>query len=275
MDGRLVLSGEYNTNVEILARSNPKIKLARSLRQRKVRDAERLFLVEGTFHIGTALEAGAPIEYVLFAQELLGSSFAKELLQEIEAKGIPCYETAPDAFETLSDKENPHGLIAVIRQGLSPLEAFEPNITSLCVAIVTPQDPGNLGTVLRTMDAAGADGLLLLDGGVDAYHPGAVRAGMGAHFAHPIVETSFADFASWAQQRGLHIYGSSAHATQDYSELRPLRPAALLLGSEREGLRAEHLKACEQVVSIPMSGKVTSLNLAVAAGILLYKLSRD
>jgi TrmH family RNA methyltransferase len=260
--------------METLGRGNPKIKLARSLRQRKVRDAEGLFVAEGTFHLGTALEAGAPIEYVLFAQELLGSPFAKELLKKIEAKGISCFQTAPDTFETLSDKENPQGLIAVVRQGLTPLETLAPRASSICVAIVTPQDPGNVGTILRTMDAAGADGLLLLDGGVDAYHPGAVRAGMGAHFAHPIVETSFADFASWAQRRELHIYGSSAHATQDYSELRPERPAVLLLGSEREGLSAEQLSVCEQVVSIQMRGKVTSLNLAVAAGILLYELSK-
>lgn len=260
--------------METLGRTNPKIKLARSLRQRKVRDAEGLFLVEGTFHIGAALEAGAPIEYVVFAAELLGSPFAKKLVADLQTNGIACFQTTADVFTTISEKENPQGLIVVVRQSLTQLSAFNPGGSSLNVAVVAPQDPGNVGTILRTMDAVGADGLLLLEGGVGVYHPGAVRAGLGAHFWHPIVQARFADFADWAHQRGVHVYGSSAHATKDYGELQPRRPAVLLLGSEREGLSAEQLGICDQVVSIPMSGKVTSLNLAVAAGILLYEMSQ-
>lgn len=260
--------------METLGRGNPKIKLARSLRQRKARTSAGLFLVEGTFHIGAASEANAPIEYVLVAQERVRPPFALELLTALEAKNIPCFQTSPDVFDTLADKENPQGLVAVVRQVFRPLAALAPQPTSLWVALVAPQDPGNVGAILRTMDAAGAEGLLLLDGGVDAYHPGAVRAGMGAHFLHPISQASFADFASWARQHGMHIYGSSAQATKDYGKLQAQRPAVLLLGSEREGLSAEQMKVCDQVVSIPMRGTVTSLNLAVAAGILLYEMSR-
>jgi TrmH family RNA methyltransferase len=131
-----------------------------------------------------------------------------------------------------------------------------------------------LGSILRTVDAAGASGLLLLDGGVDAYHPSAVRAAMGAHFWKPIIETSFSEFVAWARQQDVSIYGSSAHAKLDYRKAEYKLPGVLLLGSEREGLTEEQQAACEQVVSLPMRGRVTSLNLAVAAGVWMYAVSR-
>jgi TrmH family RNA methyltransferase len=257
-----------------VGRSNSKIRLARSLRQRKARQAEKLFLVEGAFHIGAALEAKAVIEFVVYAEDMLDSPYAKELIHKLQQRGVKCLATTPEIFEGLSNKENPQGLLAVARQNASELSSLTASATSLIVALVAPQDPGNLGSILRTMDAAGAEALVLIDGGVDPYHPSAVRAGMGAHFTRRMAQASFADFAAWTEQHGVHVYGSSAHATGDYREVDYARPAALLLGSEREGLTQAQLAACEQVVKLPMHGKVTSLNLSVAAGILLYEMIR-
>jgi len=257
----------------ITSRANPKVRLARSLRQRKTRDEEGLFLVEGTFHVGEAFESNAPIEYVFYVPELLDSPFAKELIGKLESKNITCYSATKDIFATLAEKDNPQGLLAIARQSITPLASFALAPSSFAVALVAPQDPGNLGSILRTMDAVGADGLLLLDGGVDAYHPSAVRAAMGAHFWKPIVLTTFSEFVAWAQPRSVRIYGSSAHAELDYRKAEYERPCVLLLGSEREGLTPEHQAACGQVVSLPMRGRVTSLNLSVAAGILLYEIA--
>ncbi len=254
-------------------RQNPKIKLARSLRQRKARGSEGLFLVEGTFHVGVALEAGAPLEYVIYVPDLLDSPFGKELIGKLGSKGIDCYSTTQEIFATLAEKENPQGLLAVARQRLEPLADFTLVPSSFAVALIAPQDPGNVGSILRTVDAVGAAGLLLLDRGVDAYHPSAVRAGMGAHFWKPIVQASFIEFIGWAQQKGVHVYGSSAHAELDYRRAEYKLPCVLLLGSEREGLTEGQLAACEQVVSLPMRGRVTSLNLAVAAGVWMYELT--
>jgi TrmH family RNA methyltransferase len=139
------------------------------------------------------------------------------------------------------------------------------------VALVAPQDPGNLGAILRTIDAVGASGLLLLENSVDPYHPTAVRASMGTMFWHPVVKASFTDFTAWAKEHGYHIYGSSAKGGVDYQTVSAFqRPAILLLGSEREGLTFDQAGICEQVVQLPMQGRATSLNLSVAAGILLY-----
>jgi len=116
-----------------------------------------------------------------------------------------------------------------------------------------------------------ASGLILLDSGVDPYHPTAVRASLGSIFWYPIVSASFAEWAQWAQQQGYHIYGTSARGSVDYGEVEAYeRPLIVLLGSEREGLSREQAAVCDQLVRLPMHGHVSSLNLAVAAGVVLY-----
>lgn len=258
----------------ITSRRNAKIKLARSLRQRKHRDASGLFLVEGIRHVGEAVEAGARIEAIYYAPGLLTSPFAQDLVARQAAHGLPCYPVGPDVFVSLVEKENPQGIIAVVHQARPSLSALTPYNFPWGVALVEPQDPGNVGTILRTIDAVGAGGLILLEDSVDPYHPTAVRASMGALFWHPVVTASFAEFARWARENGYHAYGTSAHAEQDYREVGAyLRPLILLMGSERQGLSGEQAAICEHLVRLPMKGKVTSLNLAVATGVMLYEVS--
>jgi TrmH family RNA methyltransferase len=125
--------------------------------------------------------------------------------------------------------------------------------------------------ILRTIDAVGASGLLLLDGGVDAYHPSAVRASMGALFWRPTLSLSFGGFINWTQKHAYHLYGASSHGDVDYREVEVYAsPSILLLGSEREGLTSEQSGYCEKLIRLPMRGRATSLNLGVAAGVLLY-----
>jgi RNA methyltransferase, TrmH family len=256
----------------IRSRQNSKVKLARSLRELKARAAEGMFLVEGTFHIGAAFEANAPLEYILYSPKLLRGDFASKLITQLKEKNVEVLEVSPEIMDGLSDKENPAGILAVVRQQKLDLSSLTISPSSLFVAIVSPQDPGNVGSILRTIDAADAGALVLLDGGVDAYYPSAVRAAMGAHFWKPIVESKFSEFVDWAKKNSMAIYGSSAHAKLDYRKAEYKLPCALLLGSEREGLTKEQMSASDQVVGLPMRGRVTSLNLAVAAGILIYEI---
>lgn len=257
----------------ITSSSNPKIKHARSLRQRKGREESRSFLVEGIHPVGAAVDAAFDLTAVFYAPDFLESLFAHELIERLKAQDVPCYATSAEAFRSLADKENPQGILAVARQpgyGLSDLtgENFHWG-----VALVAPQDPGNVGAILRTIDAVGASGLLLLENSVDVYHPTAVRASMGAIFRKVVVSASFVDFVRWGRALGYHIYGSSAHADLDYRQVETYhKPVILLLGSEREGLTHEQCAVCELILRLPMFGKVTSLNLAVAAGVLLYSI---
>jgi TrmH family RNA methyltransferase len=253
---------------------NPHIKQARALQQRKVRDETGLFVVEGIRHVGEAVEAKAQVEYICYAPDLLQSDFAYQLLEKQMALGLRCYALAPEVFRSLAEKENPQGILAVVRQPRTALADLHPDNFSWGVALVAPQDPGNIGTVLRTIDAVGASGLLLLDGGADPAHPNAVRASMGAQFWLPVVSASFADFAAWAKGQAYHLYGTSAHGSVDYRAVTAYaRPCVLLLGSEQKGLLPEQTAVCEQLIRLPMQGRVSSLNLAVAAGIMLYQMA--
>lgn len=250
----------------ITSLSNPLIKQARVLRQKKARAESGLFLVEGIHHVGEAIEAGWDVESVLYAPELLTSEFANNLLTRLSSKPQP---VSAQVMESLADKENPQGIIAIVHQHQTLISGLQsPN---LCIALVSPQDPGNVGTILRTMDAVGANALFLLDGGVELYHPTVIRSSMGTIFWKPIVQTSFREFADWARAQGYQLIGTSAHGTVDYQTFKPTIPFSLVLGNEQKGLSPEQTKACDVTISLPMRGHVSSLNLAVAAGVLMYR----
>jgi TrmH family RNA methyltransferase len=126
------------------------------------------------------------------------------------------------------------------------------------------------------MDAVGADGLFLLEGGVELFHPSVIRASMGTMFWKYVIQASFTDFLRWKQSNRVHLIGSSTHASKDYRTfVLPDRPTVLLLGNEQKGLSDQQIEACDEVVSIKMEGRVSSLNLAVAAGILLYQVAEN
>jgi TrmH family RNA methyltransferase len=269
----------------ITSRDNPKIKQVRALRQRKERQASGLFLVEGIRHVGEGAAADAEarsasktpwLEYICFSPELLTSDFARELILEQSAHGLPCYSLPAELFASLAEKENPQGILAVARQRRTSLETLNTHNFPWGVALVAPQDPGNIGTILRTIDGVGASGLLLLESSADPYHPNAVRASMGAIFWYPIVCASFSEFARWAKGSGYRVIGTSAHGSQDYRLAGAYtKPVILLMGSEREGLADEHKAACDYLVCMPMRGRVSSLNLAVATGVMLYTMLEE
>jgi len=255
----------------ITSRNNPNIKRALSLRKKKVRQQEGAFLVEGIRHIGEAVEAQVTIGEIFFCPELLDSDFAKSLIEDQIRYGVRCHATTVDVFKSLAEKQNPQGILAIVRQSVLTVDDLPFANFATGVALVSPQDPGNVGTILRTVDAVGGGGLFLLDGGVDAYHPSSVRASMGAIFWHPIISTETEIFNKWAKENDYHIYGTSAHGGMDFLDFKEfITPWILLMGSEREGLNSDQKELCEFIIRIPMHGKTTSLNLSVAAGIMLY-----
>jgi len=252
--------------------ANPLIKKIRALKSRKGRNESGSFLVEGLHHVGSALEAGWDVEALLYAPDLLAGDYAASLLNNARRSGLNPQPVSAKVMESLAEKDNPQGILALAKQ--RTLRLPDLGTVRSGVALVSPQDPGNLGTVLRTIDAAGADALFLLEGGVDLYHPTCVRASMGTLFWKPVVQAGFDEFADWARDKGIRLIGTSAHANVDYREISPGdSPWVLLLGNEQKGLSDEQIAACDVTISMPMRGKVSSLNLSVAAGILLYALN--
>jgi len=253
----------------ITSPGNPLIKQARSLHQKKARYESGLFLVEGIHHVGEVIEAGWDVKEVIYTSGVLTSSFAHDLITRLSFSPQPVTE---QVMESLADKDNPQGIVAVVHQKKIQLKDLK--LVKRAVALVSPQDPGNVGTILRTMDAVGADALFLLEGGVELYHPTVVRASMGTLFWKPVVQTSFDEFVQWARGGNVQLIGTSAHADVEYQTLVPNLPWVLVLGNEQKGLSPEQIKACDVTVSLPMKGRVSSLNLSVAAGVLLYQLNK-
>ena len=253
----------------ITSPSNSLIKQARALRQKKARVESGLFLVEGIHHVGEVVEAGWDVETILYASGLLTSPFAHDLISRLNFQPQP---VTAQVMEALADKENPQGIIAIVHQKKNQLKDIKP--FKRAVALVSPQDPGNVGTILRTIDAVGADALFLLDGGVELYHPSIIRASMGTLVWKPVIQTSFNEFLGWAHEGNYQLIGTSAKADVDYHTLVPQAPWILMLGNEQKGLAKEQTAACDVTVSLPMQGRVSSLNLAVAAGVLLYQFSK-
>ena len=257
----------------ITSLSNPLIKKARRLHQKKARQESGTFLVEGIHHVGEAVEAGWDLETILYAPDLLTSTFARELVARLGTKPQP---VSAAVIESLADKDNPQGILAIVRQKQTRIDEFKhspaPGAQKIKsgAALVSPQDPGNVGTILRTLDAVGADALFLLEGGAELYHPTLIRSSMGTIFWKPVIQASFDAFVKWARQGNYQLIGTSAQGEVDYQTLVPQSPWVLVLGNEQKGLSTAQTNACDVAVSLPMKGRVSSLNLAVAAGVLLY-----
>jgi TrmH family RNA methyltransferase len=258
----------------ITSLSNPLVKQARALHQKKARLESGTFLVEGIHHVGEAVEAGWNLDSILYAPELLTSAFARDLVASLGSKPQP---VTPAVMESLAEKDNPQGILAIVRQKQTRLDELKNSAVPgaqkvhCAAALVSPQDPGNVGTILRTLDAVGADALFLLDGGVELYHPTVIRSSMGTIFWKQIIQTSFDEFATWARKGNYQLIGTSAQGDVDYQTLVPRAPWILVLGNEQKGLSTNQTNACDVAVSLPMKGRVSSLNLAVAAGVLLYQ----
>jgi len=251
--------------------SNPRIKEIRSLRHRQEREQTGLFFIEGIRLVTEAVQLGADIEVLVVAPELLKSQFGQEVVRAQQEHGISCIEVTVDVFRSISVKDGPQGIGAVVRQCWDSLDQVRLTNKDYWVALDAAQDPGNIGTIMRTGDAFGSTGLILLGNCADPYDPTALRASMGAIFSQHLVKASFADFVQWKQRHNYYVTGTSKAAPHDYREVAYRLPLVLLMGSEREGLSSEQQAICDLMVSISMVGRSDSLNLAVATGIVLYE----
>lgn len=246
----------------IQSKQNPRVKAWRKLQVAKHRRKQGRYLVEGDHLIEEALEHDAMIETILYAQGYEG-----DLLDRIMATSIESIEVSQEVLEELAMTETPQGLIAVIKIKEERLEDIKGQRFLVCDAI---QDPGNLGTIIRTADAAGWDGILLTTGCVDFYNDKVLRAGQGSHWHLPILTASPEDIYSFLKKLGLAIYVTALHqAALSYQDVS-LSPGAIVVGNEGQGVSSFWLEKGDQAIYIPMPGQAESLNVAIAAGILLF-----
>lgn len=256
---------------EISSKHNHHIKLVKSLSNRKFREKESLFVLEGVRLIEEAVHAGVGIRFVLYCRKLSGSLRGSRLLNKFWELGVNTFLVEENLFSELSDTENPQGILAVAEVLQSIFSDFIINQESLFLLIDGVQDPGNLGTMIRTACAAGASGVVLTKGTVDLFNPKVIRASMGTIFQIPVImredNQTILDFF---KSKGFRFLVADANGEKTYYHSEAKGPVVWVLGNEANGPGEFFLKEADEIVRIPISSKVESLNVAVATGILLF-----
>ena len=256
---------------EITAYSNPLIKRVRQLREKRHRREEGLFLAEGLRILTEARESGRIPEYLFFARDSASHPLVRAPIADVEAAGGEAIETVPDILSKLSGKDNPQAVVGVFPEFATALESLDRSSADIWLVAERLRDPGNLGTILRTGDAVGAGGLILIGECVDPFSVEAVRASMGALFTVPIVQADWADFLVWLRAGPGQLVGLSLDTDTDYRAATYHAPTFLLTGNEAQGMPADYAAACDLLVKIPMLGKADSLNAAVATAVMAYE----
>ncbi len=249
--------------------ANPTLKSIRALHDKKHRRADGRFLAEGLRIVTEALEAGVVPEVLVFADANAGHPLVQRLIAATEGAGGQAIATTPAMLSRLTLKDNPQAVVGVFRARPTPLERLEPEGKPLWLVLQQVRDPGNLGTIMRTGDAVGAGGVILLDDCCDPYGVEAVRASMGAVFTQSLTLAEGPAFFAWAKGRGF-VAGAALTEAVDYRAVDYPPPTFLLLGNEQAGLPPAYAARCDVRVKLPMHGRADSLNVAVAAGVLAY-----
>lgn len=256
--------------------SNAKIKWAASLHQRKERKRRGEFVAEGVRLAETAAASGWPLRFCVVTESALANARVRSIVAALETKSCPIFVAPPNVYKKASATESPQGILLVMEAARSSLSALPAEGNPLFVVLDRIQDPGNVGTIIRTADAAGCSGVIALDGTADLFSDKTVRASMGSVFHLPLVtEVSTEDVVMFARERGLSCLAAALdpsampHFSVDYR-----KAVAVVFGNEGEGVSPRFLESAEKIY-IPMAGRAESLNVATSAAVVLYEAFRQ
>lgn len=261
--------------LQITSTKNPAIKHACSLRNRRTREKEQLTLLEGYRELSRGHEYGMEIKEVFFCPEMFLGENEFALLDTLAASGAKVAEVPAHLLTKMTYRDRPEGLIAVAcmkRHRLSDL-ALKPK--SLYIIAEAVEKPGNLGSILRSADAAGVDGLIICNKCTDIYNPNVIRASTGALFSVPVAEAGTEETLQWLKENNIKSLAATPHTDLVYTEVDMTQSVAIVVGTEQHGLSEQWLEGADIEVRIPMLGKIDSLNVATAATILLYEAARQ
>jgi len=254
---------------------DPRFLLLRSLQTPQGRSRTGQYLIEGIRHVAQAVEHYAPIDFVFLDPSRLSNRFGQKLVERLRRSGIPGVRLSPQLYRQLTLAAEPQGVGAVVHQRWTRLADVRVARDSFWLGIESVDSPGNLGTIMRTAEATGVAGILIVGGDADPWDPAAVRASMGSLFSQKLVPCSVREFADWARRDRVTVIGSSPKGLLDYRALPRRWPVALLVGNERRGLSGHLGAVCDFTVRIPMQGDCDSINVAVATGVLLFEILKQ
>lgn len=261
--------------IRLTGNRNPIVKEVRSLKNKSARTEKNLYFIEGARFTSEALKENTDICYIVLSETFASADGSSELLEQITHGRFDCYLLPDGLFESISDTQNPQGILAVLRQKKKQL--IDNNIADgLLVILDAVKDPGNMGTIIRTADAAGCTGVIIPDGCVDIYNPKVLRATMGSVFHVPIYHcASTADAISFSREKGFLICASYLEGAVSIYQADLSGNIALIIGSEAEGISDETIRNADLLVKIPMAGRAESLNASAAAAVMLFEAMRQ
>jgi TrmH family RNA methyltransferase len=269
------LDGERDMTFKITSSQNPLIKEIKSFRSRKNRSKKGLFIIEGSKLFFEALNEEEKIASIFMSEQFLSTGESKEILAKAAARSIKTYALPDRLFKAISDTESPQGILAVIKARHRNINQL-PTEGNLLVILETLQDPGNMGTIIRTADAAGFTGIIVSQGCVDVYNPKVLRSTMGSIFHIPLFFTdNLGETIQILKSKGTKIYAAHLKGTSNYFQLDMHNDTAIIIGNESKGISAEIAALADELVKIPMIGKAESLNASVAAALLMYESVRQ
>jgi TrmH family RNA methyltransferase len=260
---------------KISSLQNPRVKQLVKLRERRARDEAGVFLIEGYREIRRALEKRVPVQELYFAPDWFLGENEAALLAEAEAAGAELFELTKDAFAKVAYRERPDGLLAVAPQWKRPLAELSLPSSPFLLVVEAIEKPGNLGTILRSADAAGCDAVIVCDPVTDIFNPNVVRASTGVLFSVPLFVEESTRVLTWLKARGIRTVATTPAAKNIYSKFDLRGPLAVVMGSEQYGLSEFWLTNADATVKIPMAGQADSLNVAMATIITLFEALRQ
>ncbi|MCW1970669.1 MAG: RNA methyltransferase [Anaerolineae bacterium] len=252
---------------------NPRVKHAAGLREKKQRELDGLMLVDGAEEVSLALASRAVMRTLFCSEHNRDDAYG--LLAKARQAGAEVIHVGGRAFEKVAYRDSPDGWVGVFHKPSTALAELRLGVAPLVLVIEAVEKPGNLGAMLRTADAAGADAVISCNPITDLSNPNVVRASKGAVFAVPIAEASTAETLRWLRRHHIKLVAATPAATQSYADVDWRQPIALAVGEEKHGLSDELLTAADISVRIPMRGRVNSLNVSNSAAILLYEAVRQ
>lgn len=263
--------------MKISSLQNPKVKLAKSLMDRRDRDEKKLFLIEGYRELKRAVDAHLPLQTLFYCPKLFLKTNEKDLIEKAKSLCPEVLECDEGVFEKLSYRDRPDGLLAIAPKMQKTLIDLKKNLSKspFIIVAVSIEKPGNLGTILRSGDAAGIDGVIVCDPKTDIHNPNVVRASVGTLFTLPVIEATSQETLAFLTENKISIVASTPHAKDNFFATPLKGPIAILVGSEQYGLEQDWFDRSEIKVRIPMHGIADSLNAAQAATLLLYEALRQ
>jgi RNA methyltransferase, TrmH family len=260
---------------EVTSLSNPIVKDIKALANKKDRDETKSFMAEGLKLVIDALELGFEIKTLVYAKNVKDKPQVVQVATKTVARGGLVLEVSEKVLSSITRRDNPQMVVGIFTQRWTNLRDLKPKLGETYVALDRVRDPGNLGTIIRTADAAGASGVILVGEATDPFSMETVRATMGSVFAVPLVKANVADFLAWKKGAGVevvatHLAGAVDYRTIDYRK----KPVVLLMGNEQSGLPEELAREADALARIPQAGRADSLNLAIATGVMLFEARR-